>query len=343
MSQSTVLERMALVHLDITVWSGQAKLTAEDLNLGADGSIPPEQIAQLGNKRICSPDQLKVFNSLRSSAWRYLLTVGMRLMGGFAIPVDRMDEVQQRLNEIGDEFRAAKDQFMVGYDKAINDWCVSNPEWAPIIRRGIKPRESVARRLDYGWEAFQIANGDLQTSGTVGVEKRARQLGGDLMDEVIETATNAWDTHLAKGADKVTVHIRTNLKRLRDKLHGLAFLDHRFSTLVGLLDEALRFMPEGVKGPVKGEGFFRISSVVQILSDIRKIDGYVAGSVTVGDFQTVQSSNSVPFETSSTQAKPMELAGLDALDQQLAGLDALDQQLSQLSESNSPVPAGGYF
>ena len=49
-----VLDRLVAVNLDVRIWSGRKKLTAEDLSLGAD--VPPEDLVSLGSKRVCDPD-----------------------------------------------------------------------------------------------------------------------------------------------------------------------------------------------------------------------------------------------------------------------------------------------
>jgi hypothetical protein len=56
MTDFTVLDRLVAVHLDVRIWSGRKKLTAEDLSLGAE--VPPEDLVSLGSKRICDPEAI---------------------------------------------------------------------------------------------------------------------------------------------------------------------------------------------------------------------------------------------------------------------------------------------
>ena len=53
MHTTQVLDRLVAVNLDVRIWSGRKKLTAEDLSLGAD--VPPEDLVSLGSKRVCDP------------------------------------------------------------------------------------------------------------------------------------------------------------------------------------------------------------------------------------------------------------------------------------------------
>ena len=62
-------------------------------------------------------------------------------MNGFAIPLKKTDEVCLKLDEIVVQFNDLKNDFMKGYDDAIEEWCRDNPEYESAIRSGIKRRE----------------------------------------------------------------------------------------------------------------------------------------------------------------------------------------------------------
>lgn len=278
---ATVLDQMAIVHVDFDIWTGKARLTAKDLRLGTDGEIPPASLATLGSKNICDPALLREFGAIKQRMVRYMLSVGMRFMNGYAVPISRLDEVSKQLIALRNEFYRARDAFLNSYDKAVSDWCASNPEWANIIRDGVMSRDRVSDRLGMSWEVFQISNGEVQASGTDGVENKARKLGGDLLQEVIQTAAETYSTHLSKPTLRASVRVRKPLMEMRDKVDGLSFLDSRFKSLVQLMGEALRFFPEGSKEPVEGEGYFRISAVIQILADEKKVEDFVKGDTSV--------------------------------------------------------------
>ena len=79
----TITDRIVLVMLGISIWSGRKKLKPEDLNL-LDGEIPPEELVSLGSKRVCDPEPLKPFHRLKQSAERACLRVGTRFLGADA-------------------------------------------------------------------------------------------------------------------------------------------------------------------------------------------------------------------------------------------------------------------
>ena len=50
---ATTTDRISLVMLSISIWSGRKKLCQEDLHLSG-GEIPVENLVPLGSKRICN-------------------------------------------------------------------------------------------------------------------------------------------------------------------------------------------------------------------------------------------------------------------------------------------------
>ena len=141
------LDKFALVNLSISIWSGQAKLLASELELGDGGKLPSEKVALLGNKKICDPAKLKVFKTLKEQARRALQNVGLPLLGGYAVPLDEFDNVQKVLDDVLRKFESAKQDFLTSYDQAIQSWIADNPEDADLIRGGVKDVRDVADRI----------------------------------------------------------------------------------------------------------------------------------------------------------------------------------------------------
>ena len=83
MNNVTVLDRLLAVNLDIHIWSARKKLVPLDLN-GAE--LPPEDLASLGSKRVCDPEDLKIFGTLKARAANLLERNGVRFLSGWAIP-----------------------------------------------------------------------------------------------------------------------------------------------------------------------------------------------------------------------------------------------------------------
>ena len=63
MTEITVLDYLLVVNLDI--WTARKKLVPLDLG-GAE--LPPEDLASLGSKRVCNPEDLRSFTTLKARA-----------------------------------------------------------------------------------------------------------------------------------------------------------------------------------------------------------------------------------------------------------------------------------
>ncbi|MDV5469039.1 DUF3150 domain-containing protein [Klebsiella pneumoniae] len=76
---------------------------------------------------MCDPAKLKGFHRLKTETRRLLLKFGMPFMNGFAVPVSKTDEICNKLNDINFQFNQLKQDFIKGYNKAVDEWCQENP------------------------------------------------------------------------------------------------------------------------------------------------------------------------------------------------------------------------
>ena len=79
----TVLKQLTALRLDVSIWSARKKLTPADFGTL---ELPPEKLASLGSKRVCNPEDLRIFATLKSRAITLLDRHGVRFLGGWAIP-----------------------------------------------------------------------------------------------------------------------------------------------------------------------------------------------------------------------------------------------------------------
>lgn len=57
----TVLKQLIALRLDVNIWSARKKLTPADFGTL---DLPPEKLASLGSKKVCNPEDLRVFATL---------------------------------------------------------------------------------------------------------------------------------------------------------------------------------------------------------------------------------------------------------------------------------------
>ena len=102
------LDKLLICHIDCSIWSGRKKLRPEDFRLANGSQLPPKDVASLGSKKICDPEALANFERLKKEAQRLCEQVGVRFLGGYAVPEDRIDQIVPELDRIGQEFAQCK-------------------------------------------------------------------------------------------------------------------------------------------------------------------------------------------------------------------------------------------
>ena len=105
----TVLDRLVVVNLDVHIWSARKKLLPQDFG---NTELPPEELASLGSKRVCNPEELKTFGTLKARVTSLLERCGIRFLNGWTIPIEKQEEVSNELANIRNEFNQAKASFL---------------------------------------------------------------------------------------------------------------------------------------------------------------------------------------------------------------------------------------
>ena len=115
----TVLKHLTILRLDVNIWSARKKLTPADFGTL---DLPPEKLASLGSKKVCNPEDLRIFSTLKARAIALLDRHGVRFLGGWGIPETCASRVIDGLDKIASDFITAKDEFLGRYDEAIRHW-----------------------------------------------------------------------------------------------------------------------------------------------------------------------------------------------------------------------------
>ena len=276
------LSNLSIVNLDFDLWSGQAKLKDDDLIIGNGGEIPPKELASLGRKRLIDPKMLNPFHALKTRAETICLTHGMKFLNSsiYAIPKDRIGLVDEGLKKIEPEMKMLVDDFLSKYQKGVDEWASANPNYAQAIRLAAPSDSSIRSRFGFEYDIINVSSSADTNDATDKLSKRVEKLDSDLMEEVANDATNFFTKNLS-GRDGCSVRTRQTLKRIRDKVDGLSFLNSAFLPLVNLLDETITGydVHRDKKGLIQGSFFYQVIAVTLIMSDPEKIKAYANGSV----------------------------------------------------------------
>ena len=261
-----VLDSLLALNLDISLWSARKKLQAEDFG-GA--TLPPEDLASLGSKKIADPESLRIFSTLKSRAFNLLDRHGVRFMGGWAIPEAKADVVVRELMNIRDAFFQAKKDFLADYDRAIQAWVEKHDSWGDIIRNSTVSSAYVDARIDFRWQLYKVAPIMQHADSTVvleaGLAEEVTNLGNTLFAEISKEAADIWK-RVYDGKAEVTHKALSPLRTLHSKLVGLAFIEPHILPAADIVQAALDRMPTK-KGNIGGADLLLLQGVVSMLRD----------------------------------------------------------------------------
>jgi hypothetical protein len=260
MPDITILDHLVVVNLNIHIWTARKKLTPADLG-GA--TLTPDDLASLGSKRICNPDDLRIFGTLKARAVSLLDRNGIRFLGGWAIPETRMDAISIELAAIRDEFNTAKETFLQRYDESVRDWIAKHPQWGNIIAGSTVSQEYVRSRIDFRWQMFQVTTPAVNTRKD-DLQHDVDTLGMTLFGEVAKAAGEAWAKCYA-GKTEITRKALSPLKTIYDKLIGLTFVEPRVAPVAELLETAFRSIPN--RGVIAGSSLVMLQGLVSLLQN----------------------------------------------------------------------------
>jgi hypothetical protein len=310
-----ILDQVVLVKVDATIYGARKKLNKEDLVLADGSKLPPEDLASLGSKRLLDPDRLSVFNRLKKEAERICLRVGTRFLGGFIVPVAAAAQVTTELDRIARDFAQARAEFLGGYDAAVQDWMVKHPEFAGIIEKAIDSVALVATRLAFDYLVVSVALPEqMSTQEVERLESKIGSLSEQMFHEIAVDANLLVEQSLL-GKEQVTRNALRPIKRIRDKLDGLCFLDHRVAPVVATIDDLLGKIPN--RGTIEGSLLQEILATAMLLADPDKTrrhgEGLLATQAPVvetdADVEVVETVDQAEAESSVLAASPPVIAG----------------------------------
>jgi len=294
-----ILDRVVLVKVEANIYGARKKLKKEDLVLADGSKLPPEDLASLGSKRLLDPDKLTVFNRLKKEAERICLRVGTRFLGGFAVPVESAASITAELERIGLDFAAAKTEFIAGYDAAVTDWVVRHPEFAGIIEQAVDSVEFVSTRLSFDFLVVSVGLPDsLPPADVARLESKIGSLSEQMFYEISVEANQLIEQSLL-GKEQVTRNALRPIRRMRDKLDGLGFLDHRVAPVISTIDDLLARIPN--KGAIEGSILQEILAAAMLLADPDKTrrhgEGLLAAQPPVVDDEVIEHAETEPPAT----------------------------------------------
>jgi hypothetical protein len=277
----TPADHLVCVLLDIHIWSGRRHLEKDDLIQSNPEfcKLPEKELANLGSVKICDPEDIRKFHTIKGQAERLLGRAGLPMLGAIGVPADRFNTVHDELVKMQQEFTTLARSFIAAYDQRIADWKArhlqSNPDWAPLFGN-VPTAMHVAGRISFDFHPFRIAapaGGAGQPALNARFDQQLHGLKGELMQEVADEATRFVAACVAEGGkpdagatprEHVTARTMGPLKRAAAKLTSFRFIDPSVGPLADLIQEVLAGLP--LAGRIDGVRLMRVWSLASMLS-----------------------------------------------------------------------------
>ena len=265
-----ILNRMSVISVDCSIWSGSRRLKPEDLALGQGGQLPPDDVVSLGSKKLCNREVLKPFLRLREQACRVCAREGVRFLGGYAVSDLLVDSISGELDQVQADFERQKQDFLAQYDQHIQDWVSTHPDFADAIRRAVPDVQKVGQRFGFDYTVYKVTEAPKPET----LNHQVNQLGNTLRDEISRDAQALFEQTFS-GKQKVSRKAIRPILKLRDKLNGLAFVDQGIAPVVQRLDAGLMQLPS--QGSLEGEALTQLMERVLLLCSVEQMQRCAEG------------------------------------------------------------------
>jgi hypothetical protein len=274
----TPADHLVCVLLDIHIWSGRRHLEKSDLIQSNPefSKLPEKELANLGSVKICDPEDIRTFHTLKGQAERVLGRAGLPMLGAIGVPADRFSVVHDELVKLQEQFQALARDFIAAYDQRIAAWKTrhlqTNPDWGPLFHN-VPTATHVAGRLSFDFHPFRIAAPAAEKPAlNARFEQQLRGLKGELLQEVAAEAARLVTACIEGGRtqanalprERVTARTMGPLRRAAAKLTSFRFIDPGVGPLADVIEEVLAGLP--LAGRIDGVRLMRVWSLASMLS-----------------------------------------------------------------------------
>ncbi|MFX4226329.1 MAG: DUF3150 domain-containing protein [Porticoccaceae bacterium] len=260
-----ILTKMAIVNLDISAWSGRSRLAKEDF---IDQSmLPPDTAVSFGSKKLIQNSIISKFQQIRSKSHRTCMKYGIPFVGGYAVSLSDIDQLDHELREIQLEFNERVADLVNNFEELSNEWIKENPGFEQQLRKAMISSEKVARKFGYDFSFFQVEslpNHDLH--------KKASKLVDRVLDDVAELA-NGYIKDSLKGTTSSVTYItsrgRSILDTIQKRLRQLSFVNNEFDVVADWVQDLHDKLP--ATGGIRGNDYCQFAAMLDTLADGERV------------------------------------------------------------------------
>lgn len=245
---TTTLSRVAIVAPEIRAFTGVIARGDE-----ATESYTP------GGVRWIDPEVFRPVQRLRANAARICRSTGTRFLSGWAVDIERVDAVKERLAPVLKEARECLDDLLASTEEKVRAWAIEHPEVQPYLG-SVPSVDNLRERCGVYLSVYKIDNATADMAGVEdGVLAEIGELPRRVLEEIAQDVQTSWTDRGVATPKTIGV-----AERACEKLRALKFLGGNLSEAAGFVESALASIP---KGRIEGADYARFASLMAALSD----------------------------------------------------------------------------
>lgn len=234
--QAFDISKSVLVNIDFTIWTGKAKLDANDIPDAAN-HMPPKSICTAGAIKIFDTDELKQFRNFRTRAENSAASYGCKCLGGWLVSEDILPILEEELGSCHSDWANALGEFIQAYPQKAHEWAQSWGQWDALIRQKQPAVSELCHKFDFTWQTFKLtaetANASSKGNNTDDIVK---SIPDAALQSVIDSLKALYDMSFDKQGDP-SPKAYYALAKIARRARALGFANPNAARLVPVLTD----------------------------------------------------------------------------------------------------------
>jgi len=269
---SQLLEGCCLIGSNIRSCSGERTLPNATVEI--DGKKISSSCVKGSKIQWFPRNKLSITTKYTAKISRLLMSVGVRYGDMTVVPKSKLGDLQPELEEIYKNWTSDVNNLVVSFDDIMTEHVENNPAIAELIRKYALDKHSFQQcfRLTY---LKPLAIQPLCEDDIGEIESAVAM---SMWEEVAKEALNLYKASWFKEkmpVTRVSQAIRNPLKRIKDKLLSLSFLDEGVINVTRSFDDLFNKLPAA--GYIENHDFYQLTNFIHVLSDESKLRMHAEG------------------------------------------------------------------
>jgi len=264
--------KVYVVSVNVCSIAGRHKMTEEDYGL-PPGTLPPEELATLGNLITVDPDLLKEPEALRKRTNR-VLENGVRVASGAVFTEGQLKETLDQLEAIQKDYEAAIQTIVDNFEDSLEQRMEEHTKYAALIRKYAPDVNYVKRRMSYHINVYKMAvpMDDPHANILANTLRRSdNDISKRLIEEVAEFAVKFHEASFRKTKKLVKQSVGRLRTKLLPKIQSFALLDSSLRPVWSHLDAFARDVVTTIDAQPKGGAFIDGPDLVPFETRIKQV------------------------------------------------------------------------